>query len=235
VTVWNCGVYGYSILNTLLSYEHRVRPLRPDAVLYNIYLGNDLLELASTRERTMVALTRRGDRIHLESNGAPKGRSRMRQVMEGMPGWLRRTFVNHSQLWGLARRVARIRSGPGTDWPADRVTSELLQEHRRTVGMLRRLVADDGLPLYVVVLPPHPQVLGERWWRDEIGDQVVTALQADGLHVLDLRASLPPEQFFPGDRHINAHGARTVADAVARWLPPLEKNLTATPSPPGAP
>ena len=105
VAAWNCGVWGYTITDTLLSWEKQVEPLDPDIMIYMIYLGNDIEEFA--RDTRRFSVKHQQGKWHLQVKGAAPDYTTWRHAIEAVPPTARNVVVNNVQLWGLLRPVLR--------------------------------------------------------------------------------------------------------------------------------
>jgi lysophospholipase L1-like esterase len=232
VTAWNCGVYGYTITDSLLSWKHQVEPLKPDIVIYMIYLGNDFEEFA--RDRRRLSIKHQQGKWHLQVEGTAPDYSAWRRAIEAVPPAARNVVVNNAQLWGLLRPVlsryygARQEEGSATGGrkSQDINDNEMISRYVRHVGYLEQFVAK---PILVVVVPPSPgKFLAPN--RQQRIHQMVQQLMASGLTVLDLRETLQPKRYyFQHDSHLTPLGNRVAALAIASyfttdWMPTVPVN-----------
>jgi hypothetical protein len=239
VAAWNCGVYGYTITDTLLSWEKQVEPLGPDIVIYMIYLGNDIEEFA--RDTRRFSVKHQQGKWHLQVKGASPDYSAWRRAIEAVPPAARNVVVNNVQLWGLLRPVlrrhypvlgrhygARQEEDSATDKPQSQEPddNDLTSRYVRHVGYLEQFVAR---PFLVVVVPPSPGRILEPT-RQERQHQIVQQLIASRLKVLDLRETLQPKHyFFEHDGHLTPLGNQVAALAIASyfttvWMPNVPVN-----------
>jgi len=233
VEIVNAGVAGYSTRQELAFLEHYGKAFEPDAVLLGFFIGNDFTENA-------------GKPLHVRDGYLvdDKGHGGM------LPYKLRRFVSLNSQLyhfvWPIQRRLrgygAVEEQATAQDIAAiftadDAVAAPSFEPTREAIDALAAYCKRENLPLAVVLIPDHTQVIAGAW--DQLVGQtgnpasaydpeapnrrLRTALAADGVPVLDLlpafRAADDPERLYlPIDKHWTVAGHEIAVAAAAPFL-----------------
>jgi len=100
------------------------------------------------------------------------------------------------------------------------------QRFEAAVKATSRFCAEQHIRLDYVVLPAPPVRRKDDW--SERHQRMVDVLRRIPAPVLDLGERLSAEAYFPKDGHLNACGARIVAEAVADSIAPPQERLTLT-------
>ncbi len=236
VRIVNAGVAGYSTRQELAYLESYGRGFAADAVLLGFFVGNDL------SENTGSALQVRDG--YLVDAAEPHGM---------LPEPLRRFLGVHSQLyhllWPLQRRLrgySQEARETARDVAAifvadDAQAGELWEPTREALQAVIDRCRQAGLPLAVLLIPDHTQVVPSAWRQlmaqagsgeeryaaDAPNRRLLAFLEAAGVPTLDLlpafRSEADPEGLYlPLDRHWTVRGnevaARATLPFIRRWL-----------------
>lgn len=212
VEVINGGVPGYNLFQSIVRYDERLAPLKPDVVI--AYLGwNDL--------------------PHIVSNRPDAEPFRRRAVA---PAWER--LLSHSTLYGFV--VYRLWGGPVRMVPADFASGEPTAAGKRqftqNLSALAEAVEQSGarLILCAQATAAHPTVTDDlkpvlgpddvsqarairlgKWLHDTLAD---FARERD-LTFIDVYAAIPPTTEMLADYvHLTAQGEERLAELWAEGL-----------------
>jgi len=212
IEVLNMGVFAYGTDQELLAYQLYGKALRPDIVVINLYLGNDLADIRSNEVHSFP-------KPYFVMDGSSLN------LIKPVPGaWVRARSVSY-----LAELIFKVVKGDDLD-------TELAPELKDTdpvellLALLKRLsveTSEAGARLLVVLIHPRDATVRERSFHQH----VVSAIGKSGLEMLDLREVFfensvrPCKEFYLPDGHWNSNGHAEFARALDSdlrkrgWLP----------------
>lgn len=229
VDVVNAGVGGYETIHQLRYFQSRGRDLKPDVVVYAMYLGNDL---PNNRHWTT---TEDGRLVRVDGGPALCPPRELKLVsLAKRSVWLRRAFHAAKQLAGFGPAEGRPWR-PDTRYLAlcarelDAEAQADLAEARILLAKLRDEVQASGARLLVVTIPTRVDVEHD---AHDVGCDFArpsrdVAGMLDGLGIANLALYEPLRQdharlseplYYPRDGHWNALGHACAAEHLAGWL-----------------
>ncbi|MCA1807054.1 MAG: GDSL-type esterase/lipase family protein [Actinobacteria bacterium] len=235
--VVNAGTGGYEIVQQERVLEDLAPLLKPDLVVYALYLGNDLAQNDEWEERADGSL-----------------HNRVRQYPVRQPWEFKLRRLVRDTLYGLRKG----RSEKDGEWlPYEgylglcerELADEARRDYREADELLGRLASRSrelGLPLLVLLLPYRPMVepealeglarripeLATRYDLGRPAREIGALLDTRGIAWADATAYLAAEHrrsgeelFYPVDGHLTAKGHRAVAEFA---LPLVRERLSAS-------
>ncbi len=240
--VINAGVGGFDIVHQLHYFRSRGRELRPDLVVYALYLNNDLTGNRQWRTRRGGELTRRDGKPALQPRGTAKlvclARSfvPLRRLIHAF----RRRAVNQPETQPGERYLALCADRPDQSALADyQVARDLLIKLRDEVKSSGAEFLIVSFPLRAVVETTCPEAYRPGESRDgqtynllRPVARMAEMLDSAGIDHIpltgalrDARQRLATALYYPSDGHFNALGHRLFAELL---VPPLRARLLPT-------
>jgi lysophospholipase L1-like esterase len=228
--VVNFSFPGWGTYHYLAVWERFVPQLKPRLVIIGTFIGNDFTDDLKQSWRSFE-----GSGASVVPGKRPAGlflRSKLaaREMISTSPVL---TVVNHALWMSPAFRSLFSRLEIRNDRIAlyETVSSDLQKQlyaaTESALDSLARLSRAEGVPILVVLIPDHLQVLMPDLFRGYDFDKPQRTIQAfldeRGIPWLDLlpvfrAAPAPDELFFREDKHWNAKGHAFVAEALYQRL-----------------
>lgn len=207
--VWNWGVSGYGLDQSLLELERDVLPTRPDLVVFSVIDAN--FRRATTALGPGLVPK---PRFFLDGNELVRPSEPVRELKPG-DAFCKTDASGSYVLWSFQQAIDRARIGLAADKDAAtedwRLGSALIRE-------AARCCREAHVPLLVALLPTVTHLDGEPLER------LVPTLAGEGLAVANVcpafRSAKRPDHplFIPKDRHPDEEGHEVIAAELERAI-----------------
>ncbi len=219
--VVNLSFPGWGTYHYVEVWEHFVPRLRPRLVVVSCFVGNDFTDdlKQASRRKSGDAGNGRGGMFYLLG-------LKIREALSTSPllGLLDHALWKFAWFRGVFNRL-EIRNDRIVLYEpkSSELQRQLYASTELGLAALTRLSRDSGVPLLVVLIPDHLQVLMPELFRgldfDRPQRDIKEYLKRQGVACFDLlpvfrEAGAPERFFFREDKHWNAHGHAFVAKAL---------------------